>query len=230
MRGTRSVVLAVACAATALVAIAVLAVSPLPDRGADASAGRASSALASVVTDTCVSNTGPDASGLTPQTAAPVRPGSYDTVSTRADGAIVGTSGDDLAAFAAAFNSLRTAACADALPLANFRIDTCLEEHLFWIAEDPSTDPGSAWRGRGAVRSDGAPETGCAGSLAGGFGDTAASVAAKWWAAPAHRLVLFRPDAATDAANGCVDFAMVHGGVPNETHDFVRASARWRDC
>lgn len=233
MRATRTVAFAVACAVTALIAVAVLAVSPLPaHRGADAAGGRASSGLASVVSDSCISG-GPtaasDAAAPASTTIVPsTKPGA--TVATRADGAVLGTSAADLAEFATAFNRLRTEACADPLPLGSFRIDPCLEEHLFWIAEDPSTDPGSAWRGRGAVRSDGVPEAGCAGSLAGGFGETATSVAEKWWASPAHRLVLFRPDGTSDASDACVDFAMVHGGVPDESHDFVRASARWRDC
>jgi hypothetical protein len=99
---------------------------------------------------------------------------------------------------------------------------------LFWMAEDPSEDPASAWGHMGSVRSDGLPSTGCDGNLAGGSGNTGATVAQKWWDSLPHRASLYRPGSAIGGV--CILFAMTHGGVPNEQYDFTRAAARWVDC
>src|SRR5690606_9959329 len=100
---------------------------------------------------------------------------------TAGGGLITGTTSDDLTAFAAEFNAIRVANCLQPVPLANFRHDTCMEDRLVWMAEDPSDDPLSAWGHMGSVRSDGLASVGCDGNLAGGTGDSGASVAAKWW-------------------------------------------------
>lgn len=145
-------------------------------------------------------------------------------------GAIVGTSTEDLALFARAFNAIRVEHCLDPVPLQNFAYDACMEQRLVWMAEDPSSDPASAWGHEGSVRSDGVPSVGCDGNLAGGSDNTGETVAQKWWDSPAHRASLFRPDIPTGTAGVCIDFAMTHGGIPNEPLDFTRAAARWRDC
>jgi hypothetical protein len=139
-----------------------------------------------------------------------------------------GTTSADLDQFARAYNAIRVANCLPPIELANFHYDSCMEARLFWMAEDPSTDPASAWGHMGSARSDGVPSTGCDGNLAGGKSNTAAIVAQKWWDSLPHRATLYRPD---DAVGGiCVYFAMTHGGVPNEAPDFVRAAARWDQC
>jgi hypothetical protein len=139
-------------------------------------------------------------------------------------GAIMGTSSDDLALFADAYNRLRSDNCLDPLPLANFRYDPCLEARLIWMAEDPSSDPASAWGHVGSVRSDGVESVGCDGLLAGGSGDSASTVAKKWWGTEANREVLYRPDVPGET-DVCIGFAMTHGGVPNEPLSFSRAAA-----
>lgn len=144
---------------------------------------------------------------------------------------VSGTTSADIASFAAAFNAIRVANCLPPVPLANFRYDSCMEARLFWMAEDPSTDPASAWGHKGtAVRSDGVPDTGCDGNLAGGSGNTGATVAQKWWNSEAHRNSLYRPMYTGSTAGVCVVFAMTHGGVPNEPYSFTRAAARWVNC
>lgn len=145
-------------------------------------------------------------------------------------GAIVGTSSADLAQFADAFNAIRVEHCLEPVPLNNFRFDSCMEQRLVWMAEDPSTDPASAWGHQGSVRSDGAPSVGCDGNLAGGSDNDSATVAQKWWDSPAHRASLYRPDIPVVTDDVCVTFAMTHGGVPNEPLAFARASARWTHC
>lgn len=112
--------------------------------------------------------------------------------------------------------------------MSNIRYNSCLEDRLFWIAGDPSTDVASAWGHAGTVtRSDGVPEYGCDGNLAGGSNNTGAVVAQKWWDSVTHRDSLYRPG--TSIAGICINFAMVHGGV-NDPANFARASARWVRC
>jgi hypothetical protein len=139
-----------------------------------------------------------------------------------------GTTSDDLALFARTFNSIRVDNCLAPIPLANFTYDSCMEQRLIWMAEDPSTDPMSAWGHIGSVRSDGLSSVGCDGNLAGGTGNTAGTAAYKWWESDDHRASLYRPG--TDTTGVCIAFAMSHGGVPNEPYPFTRAAARWYDC
>ncbi len=139
-----------------------------------------------------------------------------------------GTTQQDLVTFAAAFNAIRVLNCLEPIPFDNFTWDSCMEHRLVWMAEDPSTDPASAWGHLGSVRSDGVPSVGCDGNLAGGSDNTSETVASKWWESDAHRASLYRPDSSITGA--CIAFAMTHGGVPNEAPSFVRAAARWYDC
>ena len=141
---------------------------------------------------------------------------------------VTGTTQDDLADFAAAFNTIRVENCLEPIPFDNFTWDSCMEHRLFWMAEDPSTDPLSAWGHLGSTRSDGVPSVGCDGNLAGGPDNTGSTVAYKWWVSDAHRASLYRPG--TDSDGACIAFAMTHGGVPNEAASFTRAAARWYDC
>ncbi len=143
-------------------------------------------------------------------------------------GGVQGTTSDDLASFAATYNSIRVANCLDPIPMANIRYDSCMEDRLFWMAEDPSEDPASAWGHVGSVRSDGVPSYGCDGNLAGGSGNSGATVAQKWWNSASHRASLYRPGSGIGGA--CIYFAMTHGGVPNEPYSFSRAAARWGGC
>jgi hypothetical protein len=141
-------------------------------------------------------------------------------------GGVGGTTSDDLASFAAEYNSIRASNC---LPPVNyFYYDSCMEARLFWMAEDPSEDPSSAWGHAGSVRSDGVPDPGCDGNLAGGYGNSGATVADKWWYSPAHQASLYRPGSGTGGV--CIAFAMSHGGIPNEPYEFTRAEARWVSC
>jgi uncharacterized protein YkwD len=143
-------------------------------------------------------------------------------------GGVQGTTSDDLASFAATYNVIRVQNCLDPVPMSNFRYDSCMEDRLFWMAEDPSTDPASAWGHMGSVRSDGVPSYGCDGNLAGGSGNSGATVAQKWWNSTAHRASLYRPGSGIGGV--CIYFAMTHGGVPNEPYSFTRAAARWGGC
>jgi hypothetical protein len=148
-------------------------------------------------------------------------------------GVITGTTSADLASFAIQYNAIRVANCLQPVPLENFRYDACMEDRLVWMAEDPSDDPLSAWGHMGSVRSDGLPSVGCDGNLAGGSGDTGASVADKWWGSDSHRASLYKPEYAGAVAGICVYFAATHGGVGtsfNEAPDFMRAAARWSSC
>jgi hypothetical protein len=145
-------------------------------------------------------------------------------------GMITGTTSGDLASFASQYNAIRVANCLQPVPMSNIRYDSCLEARLIWMAEDPSTDPSSAWGHIGSVRSDGVPSTGCDGNLAGGSGDSGATAASKWWNSTAHRNSLYKPSYAGATAGVCVYFAMTHGGVPNEAYSFSRAAARWGGC
>ncbi|WBU36858.1 hypothetical protein [Homoserinibacter sp. YIM 151385] len=139
-----------------------------------------------------------------------------------------GTTAGDLAAFAQAYNAIRVANCLQPFPMSSIRYDACMEQRLFWMAEDPSTDPMSAWGHMGSRRSDGTPSVGCDGNLAGGSGNSGATVAQKWWDSAAHRASLYRPG--PSPAGACVYFAMSHGGVPDEPASFTRAAARWGGC
>lgn len=149
------------------------------------------------------------------------------------DGVITGTTTADLAAFAHQYNAIRVANCLQPVPFENIRYDACMEDRLIWMAEDPSDDPLSAWGHIGSVRSDGVPSIGCDGNLAGGSGDTGASVADKWWGSDAHRSSLYKPGYEGAIAGVCIYFAATHGGVGttfNEAPDFTRAAARWGGC
>ena len=53
---------------------------------------------------------------------------------------VAGTTSGDLAAFAVAFNNIRISNCLSPIPMGNIRYDACMEQRLFWMAEDPSTD------------------------------------------------------------------------------------------
>jgi hypothetical protein len=143
---------------------------------------------------------------------------------------VQGTTTDDLVTFALAYNAKRAANCLKPVPLGNFRYDSCMEARLFWMAEDPSLDPSSAWGHIGTQRSDGVPSVGCDGNLAGGMSNTGATVAVKWWDSTAHRTALYKPTYTGSTANVCIYFAMTHGGIPNEPYAFTRAAARWVGC
>ncbi|MDQ1561635.1 MAG: hypothetical protein QOE85_976, partial [Actinomycetota bacterium] len=141
-----------------------------------------------------------------------------------------GTTNADLASFALRYNAIRVANCLPPIPLAHIRYDSCLQQRMFWIAEDPSTNPASAW-GHGVPRSDRKPIVGCDGDIAGGMGDTGAAAAQKWWNSPDHRQSLYQPQwGKSSYANVCIGFAMSHGGVPNDPAAFSREAARWENC
>ena len=146
--------------------------------------------------------------------------------STRSSGGVAGTTSDDLASFAATYNSIRADNCLQ--PVSYFVYDSCMEQRLFWMAEDPSEDPSSAWGHIGSQRSDGVPSVGCDGNLAGGYGNSGSTVATKWWESPAHQASLYRPGDSTGGV--CIAFAMTHGGIPDEPYEFTRAAARWINC
>jgi len=144
---------------------------------------------------------------------------------------VTGTTSADLQSFATRMNQIRVANCLPPIPFRNVRYDACMERRLFWMAEDPSTNPMSAWGHRGqAKRSDGVPDVGCDGNLSGGSRNTGATAAEKWWASTGHRASLYRPKTTGSMANTCILFAMTHGGVPNEPYSFTRAAARWVSC
>ena len=117
----------------------------------------------------------------------PVGGGTNGAPGRTSPGGVAGTTSADLASFAATYNAIRVANCLNPVPMSHFRYDACMETRLFWMAEDPSTDPLSAWGHMGSKRSDGVPSQGCDGNLAGGSGNTGATVAQKWWNSPAHR-------------------------------------------
>lgn len=151
-------------------------------------------------------------------------PGAYSPLG------VGGTTSDDLASFAYTYNAIRVANCLEPVPYSNFSYDSCMEARLFWMAESPSEDPMDAWGHSGSVRIDGVPSVGCDGNLAGGYGNSGATVASKWWSSGAHQASLYRPDYAGGMGGVCIAFAMTHGGVPNEPYDFTRAAARWVWC
>jgi hypothetical protein len=143
---------------------------------------------------------------------------------------VAGTTSADLQSFAQQYNAIRVANCLPPVPFANIRYDRCMEDRLFWMAEDPSTDPSSAWGHIGSERSDGVPSVGCDGNLAGGSNNSGATVAQKWWDSSGHRTSLYKPTYTGSTAGVCILFAMTHGGVPNEPYSFTRAAARWVTC
>jgi uncharacterized protein YkwD len=143
---------------------------------------------------------------------------------------VQGTMTADLVAFAQGYNAERAAHCLRPVPYGNFRYDSCMETRLFWMAEDPSLDPSSAWGHIGTKRSDGVPSVGCDGNLAGGNNNTGGTVAVKWWDSTAHRTALYKPSYTGSTAGVCIYFAMTHGGVPNEPFSFTRAASRWATC
>lgn len=143
---------------------------------------------------------------------------------------VAGTTSDDLQSFAQTFNSIRVANCLPPVPFGNIRYDSCKEDRLFWMAEDPSEDPMSAWGHIGSVRSDGLASVGCDGNLAGGSGNTGSTVAQKWWDSSSHRTSLYKPTYTSSTSSVCILFSMTHGGVPNEPYSFTRAAARWVSC
>ncbi|MEO8262412.1 MAG: hypothetical protein ABI566_07560 [Pseudolysinimonas sp.] len=143
---------------------------------------------------------------------------------------VAGTTTADLDAFAAAYNAKRVANCLAPVPLANFRYDACMEQRLFWMAEDPSGDTSSAWGHIGSVRSDGLPSVGCDGNLAGGMNNVGATFARKWWDSTGHRISLYNPDYTGSMSTVCIYLAVSHGGVPDEPAAFARAAARWGAC
>lgn len=152
---------------------------------------------------------------------------------TAGGGLIGGTTTADVAAFARQYNSIRVANCLQPVPAENIRYDSCMEDRLFWMAEDPSDDPLSAWGHTGSVRSDGVASVGCDGNLAGGGGDTGSTVATKWWDSSAHRASLYKPTYGGATSGVCVYLAMTHGGLGatvNEPTGFARAAARWGTC
>jgi hypothetical protein len=151
-------------------------------------------------------------------------PGAYSPLG------VAGTTSGDIASFAYTYNAIRVANCMEPVPYGNFFYDSCMEARLFWMAESPSEDPMDAWGHMGSVRIDGVPSPGCDGNLAGGWGNSGATVASKWWDSGAHRASLYRPDYTGGMGGVCIAFAMTHGGVPNEPYDFTRAAARWVWC
>ncbi len=157
-------------------------------------------------------------------------------------GGVAGTTSGDLAAFAAQYNAIRVANCLTPVPAANFRYDSCMEQRLFWMAQDPSTDPGNTW-GHAGVRSiapdangvyysDAVPSVGCDGNLAGGSGNSGTTMATKWWESLAHQKSLYRPTYAGGMGGVCIYFAMTHGdgNLGAEPASFTRAAARWSGC
>lgn len=145
-------------------------------------------------------------------------------------GGVAGTTTADLSNFAHQMNAIRVAHCLAPIPYANVKYDSCMEQRLFWMAEDPSTNPMSAWGHIGSKRSDGVPSVGCDGNLAGGSGNTGATVAQKWWDSTSHRSVEYRPTFKGSTGGVCILFAMTHGGIPNEPTSFTRAASRWVTC
>ena len=148
---------------------------------------------------------------------------------------IPGTSSADLQGFADAYNAERIANCLRPIPFANIRYSECLQQRMFWMADDPSSNPLSAWGHTGtAVRSDGLPIVGCDGDLAGGNGYTTTTLAQAWWVSIDHRDSLYQPSYSGSMSSVCIYFAMSHGGYnnpgPNEPYSFVRAAAYWAAC
>ncbi|MEO6943688.1 MAG: hypothetical protein ABI053_03140 [Lacisediminihabitans sp.] len=146
----------------------------------------------------------------------------------------------DLASFAAAYNAIRVANCLQPVPMSHFRYDSCMEQRLTWMGNDPDSNPGNTW-GHMGVRSINpnpatgqyysvtSPSVGCDGNLAGGTGNSGATVAQKWWDSLSHRASLYRPSFTGNTAGVCINFAMTHGGN-GDAYSFTRAAARWVGC
>ena len=163
--------------------------------------------------------------------ACPAQGGGGGSAPGGSQSGIGGTTSSDIQSFSAKYNAIRAANCLDAIPAGNFRYDSCMESFLYWMAEDPSENWQSAWGHKGtAARSDGVPPVGCDGNLAGGSGNSGATVAQKWWDAGAHRTSLYKPTFGGSTGGVCIYFAMTHGGIPNEPYGFTRAAARWGGC
>ncbi|MDH6181800.1 uncharacterized protein YkwD [Microbacteriaceae bacterium SG_E_30_P1] len=145
--------------------------------------------------------------------------------SARSAQGVPGTTTADLVSFAQQYNLIRYQNCLP--PVSRFVYDSCMEARLFWMAESPSPDPLDAWGHIGTVRIDGVPSVGCDGNLAGGSGNTGATVATKWWQSLSHRASLYRPTWSTSGV--CIALAMTHGGI-DEPASFTRAAASWRSC
>ncbi len=145
--------------------------------------------------------------------------------SARSAQGVAGTTTADLESFAAQYNKIRYENCLP--PVQRFIYDSCMEQRLFWMAESPSPDPLDAWGHIGSVRIDGVPSVGCDGNLAGGSGNTGATVATKWWQSLSHRASLYRPGTSTSGV--CIALAVTHGGI-DEPSTFTRAAARWVSC
>jgi hypothetical protein len=148
---------------------------------------------------------------------------------------IPGTTSADLQQFADEYNSIRVANCLTPVPYANIRYSDCLQQRMFWMADDPSTNPESAWGHTGtAKRSDGVPIVGCDGDIAGGSGITNADVAIEWWNSIDHRDSLYQPAYSGSLDNVCIYFAVSHGGYnvpsPNEPYTYTRAASYWQTC
>ena len=157
-------------------------------------------------------------------------------------GGVQGTTSSDLASFAANFNAIRVANCLNPVPLANFVYDSCMENRLFWMAEDPSTNPNNTWGhigvvskeadANGVLYTDAVPSVGCDGNLAGGQNMSGAGAASRWWISLPHRNSLYRPSTTGSTAGVCIYFAMSHGdgSLGAENYNFTRAAARWGGC
>ena len=197
---------------SASAAIAGRPTAPAPVKPLAAQPAPIGSPIVSSGCPTAISGTTPGAPGRTSQLG------------------VGGTTSADLQSFAVGFNGVRVANCLPPVPFANIRYDSCMEDRLFWMAEDPSTDPMSAWGHIGSVRSDGVPSVGCDGNLAGGTDNVGSVVAQKWWDSTSHRASLYKPTYTGGMGGVCIVFAMTHGGVPNEPLSFTRAAARWVTC
>ena len=101
--------------------------------------------------------------------------------------------GGDLASFANTYNAIRVANCMTPLPASNFYWSGCIETRLNYLADTGQWGHFSSVPGQ-----DGQ----CDSNLAGGVGNTGATVAQKWWDSPDHRASLYR------GGVGCVAFAM----------------------
>jgi hypothetical protein len=199
-------------------------------RSGSGSSGAASSGSSS-------SGGGTQAAAAPAQQAAPAAPACPSAIGGGAGGGPGGSSGigrttsDDLASFASAYNAIRVANCLEPVPYSNFRYSSCMEDRLVWMAEDPDGNPVNTWGHQGTINnaySQSVPDRGCDGNLAGGSGNSGATMAQKWWDSSAHRASLYQPG--RSVAGVCITFAMTHGGLPNEGYGFTRASARWGGC
>jgi uncharacterized protein YkwD len=189
-----------------------------------------SSSGAQAATQPATQPAAPAVAAAAPSCPAPISGVTSGAPGVTSVGGVAGTSTADLDAFALAYNAQRVAHCLTPIPIANFRYDACMEQRLFWMAEDPSTDPLSAWGHVGSVRSDGLPSVGCDGNLAGGYNNVGDTFARKWWDSTGHRISVYNPEYTGSVASVCIYFAVSHGGVPDEPYAFARAAARWGAC